>query len=113
MGAAKATALACKAVDGARGDVKNTYSIGHQNSDEQRHGIDATIGAHNADAGWLMWFNPGKVLTVSRYVVQPTETPSPEGVTYRWNRKIAHCTHGLFCTNTGKGAAETTHRFLQ
>ena len=56
---------ASRAVASADHDAQeNIYFVGHQNTPEQRAAVDDLVSAHNADAHWLMWFNPRKELSV-------------------------------------------------
>ncbi len=69
------------------------------------------IGAHNADAEWLQWFDPRKALSITQHVVLPPE-PACD-VICSWRRAVGHCTHGVICKNNGRAAHETMHEYLQ
>ena len=107
---------ASRAVPSAKHDAQeNIYFVGHQNRgqnrEEQRSAVDAMIAAHNSDAAWLSWYNPGKGLAVLHYVEQPPELAQPN-VCYSWRRSIAHCTHGAFLKDIGRAARETTYEYM-
>ena len=95
---------------------ENIYSVGHENTFEQWAAVDDLVSAHNTNAEWLMWFNPGKTLSVMYCVEMPpeqAEPPSVEGVHYSLRRSIAHCTHGALCRNSGRAARESRLAYLQ
>ncbi len=97
-----------RAVPSADHDAQeNIYFVGHQNTPEQRAAVDDLVSAHNADAHWLMWFNPGKALSVTDNVEQPPQAHCS------WRRTVAHCTHGVLCRNSGSAARESTFEFLK
>ncbi len=106
-GATKAAALAGTESDDT---ADNVYFIGHQNSAEQRRAVDSMIGAHNADAEWLQWFDPRKALSITQHVVLPPE-PACD-VIYSWRRAVGHCTHGAVCQNNCRAARETTYDYM-
>ena len=99
---------ASRAVPSADRDAQENICFGgHQSTPEQRAAVDDLVSAHNADAHWLMWFNPGKALSVTDNVEQPSQAH------YSWRRTVAHCTHGVLCRNGGSAARESTFEFLK
>ena len=75
-------------------DQDNIYFVGQT----QRAAVDDLVSAHNTNAEWLMWFDPGKALSVTYCVEMPPEhaqPPSMEGVHHSLWRSIAHCTQAL------------------
>ena len=96
-----------RAVPSADHDAQeNIYFVGHQNTPEQRAAVDDLVSAHNADAHWLMWFSPGKALSVTDHVGQPPQAH------FSW-RTVAHCTQGVLCRNSDRHARESTLKFLK
>ena len=96
-----------RAVPGTDRDAQeNIYFVGHQNTPEQWTAVDDLVSAHNADAHWLMWFNPGKALSVTDHVGQPPQAH------FSW-QTVAHCTQGVLCRNSDRHARESTLEFLK